>query len=173
MYWKGFGKKETRDDEVKDGRSGKHKATYCCNQVSQLPNYLPYLHPSHLPIHVLGSFYSFALRDYSSQVNRRLPPRPRPTKRLANLYILLREKYDCSLGPFVDGGGEGRALAAAEISYERSVDPKDKEGEPPGLVKRQMRTVEKCLPYLMLWEYSSLAPDDPGGHAQSFRRSAT
>lgn len=24
MYWKGFGKKETRDDEVKDGRSGKH-----------------------------------------------------------------------------------------------------------------------------------------------------
>lgn len=40
MYWKGFGKKETRDDEVKDGRSGKHKATHCCNQVSQLPNYI-------------------------------------------------------------------------------------------------------------------------------------
>lgn len=112
-------------------------------------------------------------RDYSSPVNGRLPPRPRPTKRLANLYILLREKYDCSLGPFVDGGGEGRALAVAETSYERSVDPKDKDGEPPDLGKRQRRTVEKCLPYLMLWEYISLAPDDPGRHTQSFRRSAT
>lgn len=142
-------------------------------QPSIAASELPYLHPSHLPIHVLGSFYFFALRDYSSPVNRRLPPIPRPTKRLANLYILLREKYDCSLGPFVDGGGEGRALAAAETSDERSVDPKDKDGEPPGLVKRQRRTVETCLPYLMLWEYSSLAPDDPGRHAQSFRRSAT
>lgn len=42
MYWKGFGKKETRDDEVNDGRSGKHKAAHCCNQVSQLPNYLTF-----------------------------------------------------------------------------------------------------------------------------------
>lgn len=116
---------------------------------------------------ILGNFYFFTPRDHSSQVIQDYRQITTDEK------ILLREKYDCSLGPFVDGGGEGRALAAAETSYERSVDPKDKDGEPPGLVKRQRRTVETCLPYLMLWEYSSLAPDDPGGHAQSFRRSAT
>lgn len=44
---------------------------------------------------------------------------------------------------------EGRALAAAETSYERFVDPKDEDSEPPGLVKRQRRTVERCLPYVV------------------------